>query len=826
MVTANWFVTATEARNNVVKDIAVHGEISSLEMEILLAVQRGDYQVTVAGASPWTQPPAEINQVFTVDPATNILQVLQHGFTQAQTVLVSSTQQLPAPLMPFTYYYVIYVDENHIKLATSRINAQNNIPIAINISLGVGQINLTDAGSAYVTAPQVTISGGNPITDAQAIAHLSTRGRLESVTVLDGGTGFNYTPAVEVVTAGSGAQAGAVRMQVVGVTSISFGGSGYNVGDTIILITGNGLPPASFRVLAVNGGSATQVVIQNSGSYLSTQLPNITDSDTFSAGTGSGCLLNLSMGVVSVAVQNGGLSYAQPPLVTVTGGGGVNCQLQAVLTGGVVTSFTVVSPGSGFTFTPSIAISSGLGATVVPQLTPTTVAEIILLDNGGATYTQAPEVQISTPGAGASVNQVFMRCVNVTVRALGQDYQLGDQIYVSGGQGARNTVLQVSQLSAAGGIQQVQIVDGGSYYVMPALQSNPVYGGSGINASVDLVMGVDNITLSSGGSGYQIPPVVIVSGAATRSAQAQVILAGDTVAQVTVTDPGTGYLTVPSVTLTCGSGAQAVARLTGTGVDEINVSSAGSGYVTAPLVQLVGGGGSGAQAEAILVGDQVNQILVTNAGTGYTSAPDVIVQGNAQAQATLIPTTLAAVDLTNAGSNYVTNPNVILMGNGSAQAVLSTTSVSHVTVLNRGANFSSDPLLLWSVPQDQTGSPRLPVVRTQRSFALSEIVVTDAGDNYQSVPVVTLSAPLSTGTQATAIAVLSVGQGVFRVQAYTASQDYWKVNCGLAPSSDLLVRPYKDQIASVKKYFTDLGYSILLETNPATGVTLQWTIRW
>jgi hypothetical protein len=106
------------------------------------------------------------------------------------------------------------------------------------------------------------------------------------------------------------------------------------------------------------------------------------------------------------------------------------------------------------------------------------------------------------------------------------------------------------------------------------------------------------------------------------------------------------------------------------------------------------------------------------------------------------------------------------------------------------------------------------------------VVVTSPGDDYQSIPDVLLNAPLSTGVQATATATLTVGQGLFYVRAYEASQDYWKVNCGQAPTSDLLVRPYKDQIASVKKYFDDLGYSTVLETNPDTGTTLQWTIRW
>ena len=35
-----------------------------------------------------------------------------------------------------------------------------------------------------------------------------------------------------------------------------------------------------------------------------------------------------------------------------------------------------------------------------------------------------------------------------------------------------------------------------------------------------------------------------------------------------------------------------------------------------------------------------------------------------------------------------------------------------------------------------------------------------------------------------------------------------------------------DQISTVKKYFTDKGYSVNISTNAGTGTTLQWKIKW
>jgi hypothetical protein len=826
MVTANWFVSATEARNNIVKDIAVHGEISALEQEIMLAVQRGDYQVTVSGTSPFTQTPLTASEVFTVDAATNTLEVISHPFVQGDIVTVRSTQLLPTPLKPLTYYYVIYVDANHIKLAASRTDAQQNRPIAINIEPGVGLITLTNVGAGYVTTPGVLLSDGNPDQAAQAVAHLSLRGPLKDVQVLEGGSGYTYTPSVEVTVPGAGAQAGDVKMKVVQVTGISFGGGNYNVGDTLTLITGGGLPSATVRVSEVNGGSVTQVQLLTGGAYLSDQLPNLTGSITSSSGIGSGCSLNIVMGIVSIAVESGGLSYAQPPLITISGGGGSQANAVAQLTGGVVSSILVTNAGSGYIGTPSVSITSGSGAAVVAQLAPTNVARVDMVNSGGAFYVDTPQVTLTTPGTGAQAGSVLMKVMRVEIRSTGQSYQVGDQLYVSAGVGVRNAVLLVSQVGAGGSLSQLQILDGGSYNQLPTLQNNPVYGGTGINAYVDVFMGVDAIQVENVGSGYQVPPLVIITGTATTLAQADTRLNLNTVSEVVITDPGLGYTQMPTVSFTCGAGAQASAILTATGVQFVDVNNPGSGYVTPPLVSITGGGGSGAVAVATLDNDQVSLITVTQAGAGYTSTPQVLIEGNATAQASLIPTSIASIELLNSGGNYVMAPTIVIDGPAQALSVLNPTTVRYVSVTAPGVNYSSDPLLVWTPILEETGNPRPPTVRTQRSFSLSEIVITNPGINYESVPTVTIGAPALGGTQATAQASLSVGSGLFYVTGYEPSQDYWKVNCGQAPTSDLLVRPYKDQIASVTKYFTDLGYSMVLETNPETGVTLQWTIRW
>lgn len=85
------------------------------------------------------------------------------------------------------------------------------------------------------------------------------------------------------------------------------------------------------------------------------------------------------------------------------------------------------------------------------------------------------------------------------------------------------------------------------------------------------------------------------------------ILSGNIVKSIVITAQGTGYTTVPSVTITGGggSGATATAIISGGKVTGITITSkgtlaVGSYYTSAPIVSISGGGGTGAVATATI----------------------------------------------------------------------------------------------------------------------------------------------------------------------------------------------------------------------------------
>lgn len=62
-------------------------------------------------------------------------------------------------------------------------------------------------------------------------------------------------------------------------------------------------------------------------------------------------------------------------------------------------------------------------------------------------------------------------------------------------------------------------------------------------------------------------------------------------------------------------------------VSSIGITAAGSGYTSVPAVSITGGGGSGAIAQVAIFNGTVQTVTIINSGSGYTSAPTVTVSG-------------------------------------------------------------------------------------------------------------------------------------------------------------------------------------------------------
>ena len=209
--------------------------------------------------------------------------------------------------------------------------------------------------------------------------------------------------------------------------------------------------------------------------------------------------------------------------------------------------------------------------------------------------------------------------------------------------------------------------------------------------------------------------------------------AGASVANVSVSNGGSGYTSMPIVDIFGGSGSNATATATGS-VDRIVVTNPGSGLNFTPVVTLVGGDGTGATAIANVANGRIINFVVTNGGSGYTSAPTVtlsrplaslgvynywlplIFGGSGTPQpptpfaAGLASLRVSSIALTNAGAGYMTAPSVTLAGGGGsgATALASLTGGAAYDLAPLQAIFSGTPDLpgVFETSQDRIIIPQ------------------------------------------------------------------------------------------------------------------------
>jgi len=168
---------------------------------------------------------------------------------------------------------------------------------------------------------------------------------------------------------------------------------------------------------------------------------------------------------------------------------------------------------------------------------------------------------------------------------------------------------------------------------------------------------------------------------------------------VTITDPGTGYTTPPTVTFDSGSGAVVTPTVGDGQVTFVQVLNGGSGYVSAPAVVFANGGtgGSGAIATAVLSGGSVVGVTISNGGIGYQTAPTIsfVGGGGSGAEAVATISGLTALSVTNPGSGYQVPPTVVISSGAGGQtgtvSVDATGAITTINVAQKGTSFTAPP---------------------------------------------------------------------------------------------------------------------------------------
>ena len=145
----------------------------------------------------------------------------------------------------------------------------------------------------------------------------------------------------------------------------------------------------------------------------------------------------------------------------------------------------------------------------------------------------------------------------------------------------------------------------------------------------------------------------------------------------TITTPGSGYTTTPTVTIDpppSGRTAAGTANIANGVINAISAITGGSGYTVGEEVTLVGNlSGIDATGIVVITGDAVTAIVFTSRGSGFVGADaeTVTITGvtsganNASfTVSTIANEAVSSITLTNGGSGYTSTPNITITGGG------------------------------------------------------------------------------------------------------------------------------------------------------------------
>lgn len=241
---------------------------------------------------------------------------------------------------------------------------------------------------------------------------------------------------------------------------------------------------------------------------------------------------------------------------------------------------------------------------------------------------------------------------------------------------------------------------------------------------------------------YTDAPTVTISGGGGSGAIATAHLPAFTLNKISPVVTGSGYTTA-TVTISAPTGSEprvqavATANIVGTAITSYTITEPGRGYLTAPTITITGDGTLATATATIYTGALANP-QITTIGQEYPSAASsisVIVgkpdhPDGTQAQITLTITTgtITGIVLTNPGSGYTKIPSLTIQSTRGADGVIAVdlaaatgggfVPISWLTIDNPGTGYTSNPTVAITGAETATAT-----------FSPSIITVNEPYDN-------------------------------------------------------------------------------------------------
>jgi len=343
----------------------------------------------------------------------------------------------------------------------------------------------------------------------------------------------------------------------------------------------------------INTGYIREIFLNNDGSGF-TSPPLITFEDpldnTGTTATAVG-VLTTKGGITSlkeILITNAGAGYTTIPNILIQGGGGTGaaatCSINTAIVGlgsTGVTAITVDSGGAGYPLVPTVTIARpDPGATATATVGASGTITEFTITSGGQAYVAAPTVTISTPTRSGVLDSI--RSVNA-----GSGYQVNETVRLvpnNVSMGGTEAIIRIDSVNGSGGVTGFTTVYGGYEFEVSSNPSNDFYEARGGSGSDNFRLMVDSVQTVTG----------------TTATGTAVVSAGSTISSITITNPGSGYTKsphadAPTVTISNENQfknpgavqATAVAIVNSSDqVSAIRITNPGSGYLSNPTVTI------------------------------------------------------------------------------------------------------------------------------------------------------------------------------------------------------------------------------------------------